>query len=493
MRKVGRVLAYGLAALIFLLFAGIFWPRANAPLPSASNTHIINNVHIIDVVSGTAGPLQSVRIEHGLIAAIGDSIQMPDSDAIDGRGGYLVPGLWDMHSHSIQLSPQLHFPLQVANGVTGVRDMMGCPEASDSLIACNVDKDRWTIAADKGKMVSPRFVGNASYYFDDPAMRPAEAAKLVRLYAGRGADYLKIYDRLTRSTYFRIAGVSRKIDTPMVGHLPKTVKLTEAIDAGQTSFEHARLFLQQCFANADRWRTGEFDNMVSATLARNMVEQHDAALCDRLIASMAAKNVAFVPTHVTREEDARATDPRYLTDPRLDYADPLSLWAWKDDASSIAARYPDKKGRDALHAYFTKGLELTGKAHAAGVRILVGTDTIIGGFRMHDEMRLLVRAGLTPAEVLRAATLDAARFVGREKMFGSIAVGKKADILLLRKNPLDDVANMQSISDVFLSGHHYDRNRLDQLLVFTKRQANHPANMVKMLWGFVRSSVRAEI
>lgn len=455
--------------------------------------HIVNNVHVIDVISGSAGPLQSVSINDGVIAAIGDIIEMPDGKVKDGRGGYLIPGLWDMHSHSIQLSPQLHFPLQVANGVTGVRDMMGCPEVTDSLIACDSDKRRWTKAADKGEMVGPRFIGNASFYFDDPAMQPDEAATRVRLYADRGTDYVKIYDRLTRQTYLRIAEISRQTGKPMVGHLPKSVTLIEAIGAGQISFEHARLFLQQCFVNAERWREGEFDNVASATLLRNMVAQHDAVRCDRLFALMAAKKVAFVPTHVTREEDARATDPNYLNDRRLDYADPLSLWAWQDDASSIAARYPGKAGRDALHTYFTKGLELTGKAHAAGVPILVGTDTIIGGFRMHDEMDLLVRAGLTPAEVLRAATLDAARFAGQERMFGSITVGKKADMVLLRKNPLDDIANTGAISDVFLSGHHYDRKRLDGLLAFTKAQANHPANWMKMLWGFARSSMSSTL
>jgi hypothetical protein len=394
-----------------------------------------------------------------------------------------------MHSHSFQLSAQLHFPLQVANGITGVRDMMGCPELTDTLIACDGDKARWTNAAAQGQMVSPRFIGTASFHFDDPAMQPEEAASRAMLYAKRGADYVKIYDRLARPTYFRIAGVSRQIGKPMVGHLPKAVSLDEAIGAGQSSFEHARMFLQQCFVDAKSWRAGKLDNEEPLALLRAMVYQHDATECKRLFARMAEQNVAFVPTHVTREEDARATDPSYLNDDRLAYADPLSRWAWKDDASAVAARYPGEAGRDALHTYFAKGLELTGKAHAAGVPILVGTDTIIGGFKMHDEMALLVRAGLTPAEVLRAATLDAATYAGQDRNFGSITIGKQADIIILTRNPLDDIRNTKSISDVFLSGHHYDRKKLDRLLVFSKAQGNNPANWIKMLWGFARTSV----
>ncbi len=493
LRKVAKVVVAGLATITLLVLAGILWPRADAPLPSASNDHIIANVHVIDVISGTAGPLQSVRIEDGLIAAIGDIASSSDMQVIDGRGGYLIPGLLDMHSHSLQLSPQLHFPIYIANGVTGVRDMMGCPELTDTLIACDADKLRWSKAADKGRLVSPRFVGSASFYFDDAAMQPEQAEARARLYVRRGADYIKIYDNLTRQTYFRIAEISRQINTPIVGHLPKAIALEEAVDAGQASFDHARLFLQQCYSESKAWRSGKFDDVAPAILMQNMLRRHDAGACDRLFALMAEKKVWFVPTHVTREEDARATDPKYLNDKRLAYVDPLSLWAWKDDASATSARYKGKAGREALQSYFTKGLELTGKAHAAGVPILVGTDTIIGGFRMHDEMALLVRAGLNPAEVLRAATIDAARYAGQEKAIGSIVVGKKADLVLLARNPLEDINNTRAISAVFLSGHHYNRKRLDQLLAFTRAQANNPANWVKMLWGFARSSVSSTL
>lgn len=489
LRKFAKALMYGIFCLAGVIATGIFWPEANAPLPSRANDHVITNVHVIDVVSGKTSPLQSVKIIDGVIAAISKNILSPNDRVIDGQGGYLIPGLWDMHSHSFQLSPQLHFPLQLANGVTGVRDMMGCPESTDTLVACDVDKRRWNKAADQGNMASPRFIGSASFLFDDPNMPPVEAASRAILYARRGADYLKIYDRLTRATYARIAQVSRQTGKPMVGHLPKAVSIEEAISAGQSSFEHARLFLQQCYSDDKSWRKGKFDKIVASTLLHNMVEQHDTADCDRLFALMAEKKVWFVPTHVTREEDARASDPIFLNDERLAYADPLSLWAWRDDASATAKKYPRQADQQALQAYFLKGLELTGKAHAAGVPILVGTDTIIGGFKMHDEMALLIRAGLTPAQVLRAATYDAALYAGKSGSFGSIAVGKRADLVLLRKNPLDDIKNTKSISHVFLSGHLYYRNQLNQLLTFTKTQANHPANWIKLLWGFAFSSV----
>ena len=479
--------------LVFVLAVGVLWPAAKAPLPPAQRDHLITNVHVIDTVSGTVTPPQSVLIKEGRIAAFGRPVAVSSTPQVDGRGGYLMPGLWDMHSHSFQLSPQLHLPLQISNGITGVRDMMGCPQDSDTLIACIGDRRRWTEAAGRGRFVSPRFIGAASYYFDDAEMSPEDAATRARVYLEQGADYLKVYNRISRAAYFRLAKVAAESGKPLVGHLPNTVSLEEAIAAGQSSFEHAHLFLQQCFARAEDWRGGRLQDVPASELAVAMVQEHDSAACDRLFAQMATKKAWFVPTHVTREEDARAGDPAFLNDTRLAYADPLSIWAWKDDASGTRARYPGEEGRNALQSYFEKGLELTGRAYRAGVPILVGTDTIIGGFRMHDELDLLVRAGLTPAEAIRAATLDAARYAGQEEGFGTVAVGKQADLILLTANPLEEIANTRKISDVFVAGYHYDRALLDRLLSFTRAQAHHPANWIKLLWGFTRSSVRSEL
>lgn len=493
MKQVLKILAILMAATFVVVGAAIAWPVAQAPVPDSGSSHVLINVHVIDVASGRVGPLQSVVVRNGRITAIGAVPANAPAHRIDGRGGYLVPGFWDMHSHSLQLSPQLHFPLQVANGVTGVRDMMGCPGQTDSLIACRADKERWTREVGRGQLAGPRFVGNASFHFNDPNMTPDEAEALARKYAGRGVDYLKIYNRISRPAYLRVARVARETGTPMVGHLPNAVELDEAVAAGQVSFEHARMLLQQCYAHAQDWRQGTLDAMPPAALMAAMVDQHDGAVCDRLFAQMAVKQAWFVPTHVTREEDARANDLVFLGDERLQYADPLSLWAWKDDLASTRDRHPGKAGDAALQRFFEKGLALTGRAHAAGVPILVGTDTIIGGFRMHDEMQLLVRAGLSPAQVLRAATLDAARHAGKERDFGTIAVGKAADMVLLARNPLEDIANTRSITAVFLAGRHYDRAALDRLLAFTKAQAHNQANMAKMLWGFANSSISSSL
>ncbi len=493
MRRIVLSLA-GLLGLVvtFAVFA-IFTPPASAPLPNEGSRYVLRNVRVLDVEAGSFGALTSIGIQDGLIASIGSSGTIPGARIIDGGGRYLVPGFWDMHVHSFQLSPQLHFPLFVANGVTNVRDMMDCPDETDGLIACVGDKRRWSAVIDDGQMAAPRFVEVASFYFNQPDMPPEEVLARARAYKARGINALKVYNRPLPKTYDALTRSADQLDMRLVGHLPKAVSLDTAVGAGQVSFEHAHLFLTQCFAGAAEWRAGKLDDLDPTLRTEMIVREFDAETCRKSMAAMRDAGAWFVPTHVTREEDARAAEGAFVNDPRLDYLDPLSRWAYRDDLSATVARHPGKRGSDALQAYFQRGLELTGEAHRAGVGILAGTDTAIGGFRYHDELVHLNRAGLSPAEVLRAATIDAARYAGLDATSGSIAVGKRADLVLLGANPLEDIRNTRKIDAVWLAGRLYDRRGLGGLLNFTRAQVQRPTNWVRLLWGFATSSVSSEL
>jgi hypothetical protein len=233
--------------------------------------------------------------------------------------------------------------------------------------------------------------------------------------------------------------------------------------------------------------------MAPTLLAELVVREHDPATCDRSFAAMRKAGAWFVPTHVTREEDARASDSSFINDPRLAWLDPLSHWAYRDDLAATAASHPGKRGQLALRRYFEHGLKLTGKAYRAGLPVLVGTDSGVGGFRYHDEMALLVRAGLSPAEVLKAATIDAARYALADARFGTITLGKRADLVLLDANPLTDIGNTRRIRAVLVDGRLYDRKRLDAQLAFVRGQANAVSNWLKILCGLAASSVKGDL
>ena len=167
-----------------------------------------------------------------------------------------MPGLWDMHSHSWQVSPQLHLPLQIAGGVTGVRDMMGCPEESDPLLACTADKRRWSALAAAGRMASPRFIADASFFYEDRGLTPGAIRGRVQADAVRGVAQLKAYNGLSASAYEALIAAGHRAGLPVVGHLPKAVPLDRAIAAGQRSFEHGRIFVEGCFEDTAAWRRG---------------------------------------------------------------------------------------------------------------------------------------------------------------------------------------------------------------------------------------------
>lgn len=481
----------GMALLGF--FALVLWPSDDAPLPDQDRNRVIVGVRVVDVVAGATGPLVSVEIRDGKIATIGTEPLPGNIPRVDGQGAFLVPGFWDMHVHSFQASPQMHFPLWIANGVTSVRDMMDCPGERDSLIACAADKRRWNTSVAAGQLAAPRIVETASYYFENTDLLPADARTRVRAYKARGLDAIKVYNRLSPASYRALAAEARSQQLRLVGHLPKAIELGEAIDAGQVSFEHARVLPNHCFARAEEWRRGALDVMAPTALAEMIVAGYDSSRCNAAFTRMRQAGAWYVPTHVTREEDARARDPSFTDDPRLAYLDPLSRWAWNDDLAGTRTLYPGERGESALRRYFEHGLRLTGAAHKAGVGILVGTDTAIGGVRYHDEMTLLVRAGLAPADVLRAATIDAARYAGLAGSSGSVTVGKRADLVLLDANPLDDIANTRRIRAVIQDGRLYDRARLDGLMTFVRVQSASVHNSAKLLWSFARSSVRSDL
>ncbi|MDQ4680894.1 amidohydrolase family protein [Stenotrophomonas maltophilia group sp. RNC7] len=492
-RRWPRVLALLLLVPPLLFTAALLWPLSAPPLPHPGNSHVIVNARVVDIARGQASEPTTVTVRNGTITAIGEDPPETTLPVLDAGGRWLLPGFWDMHTHALQLSPQLQFPLMLANGITCTRDMMDCPQATDPLIACVADKRRWTAQAIAGQQVAPRFVQVASFYFEDPSLAPEAAAERARTYSARGVDALKVYNRLRADTYQRLATEAQQLRRPLVGHLPKAVPLEGALQAGQRSFEHAHLFVRHCFDNAAAWRGGMLDSEDPTALAERMVGGYRPALCNEAFGVMQASGAAFVPTHVTREEDARARDPAFINDPRLAYLDPLSRWAWRDDLQATVARYPGLRGEDALKAYFEHGLALTGTAHRAGVTVLVGTDTGLGGFRYHDELQWLRQAGLSQADVLRAATLQAARHLDLQALHGSVEVGKVADLVLLDGNPLHETASTRRVHAVLLAGHLYDRPRLDALLAYARKQARSPAVMARLLWGFLTSPVSAEL
>lgn len=425
--------------------------------PSATwNPHArvaIRDVTVVDVVTGSLRPHSTVIVMDGRITAVGAAARLPmppGARILDGRGRFLIPGLWDMHSHSLWSAGAMRtfLPLNVANGVTGIRDMGGRLDVLDTARA----------ALRQENVAYPRIVA-AGVILDGPepvqadvsiAVADAAAARMaVASLAQEGVDFIKVYTLLPRDAYFAVIQEARRLGLPVAGHVPAAVTIEEAARAGQRSIEHLHDELEP------------------------LCTQRDGARCLQLAAEFRQFQVWQVPTLVALRKGF-FDDEAIVRDPRLRYIPRGLREDWLAERAARIGRGADhlagKRRRYADEEW------LTGFLAREHVGLLAGTDAgtafCYPGFSLHDELGLLVQAGLSPVDALRAATSAPAEFLGKSDSMGTIAVGRDADMVLLRSNPLANIAATREIEAVVLRGRVLDRVDLDGLLASVARMAD---------------------
>ena len=438
---------------------------------------VLAHVTVVDVVSGTRQPDVSVVIENDKIVAIRKGSVR--GKVVDARGKFLIPGLWDMHAHI--WDPDREVPLMVANGVLSARDMGNEPDLIFRL--------RDDINA--GKRLGPRIVA-CGPIVDGPqptnprisvAVKNAEEGReAVRRLKRIGADCIKVHDGVPRDAYVAIADEARQIGLPLVGHIPVALPTLDAPHLGQRSIEHqiglrgasgAEPEILQFEAEhdvmAEAMKTGEF-TLIPENIARKgkkILDAFDPARADALYREFAKDGTYLDPTLVTQYALTFVDDLAARDDPRMKYV-PAKTREWWHPSKGMLTRYRTPAYIAYRKREFAKTLEQIPVAHRAGVQFLTGTDMSIPyvypGFSVHDELALFVRAGLTPAEALQTATINPARMLGIDGETGTIAPGKRADLVLLDADPLVDIANTKTIRAVIVRGQLLDRGALDELL-----------------------------
>jgi imidazolonepropionase-like amidohydrolase len=477
----------------------------------------ITHVTVIDVVTGARLPDRTVLLRDRHIAALDTvgRVHVPgDARRIDGRGRFLIPGLWDMHGHTggDRLTRGITFPLFIANGVTGVRDMWG---DCDSVCAVDeADNDRpvsaavvarWKRDISRGALIGPRLVA-ASAMFDGPSPdfpgsyaihSPDEARARVRLARARGVDFVKVLNGLSRESYLAIIDEARRQGLPVAGHVPFAMTPREVSTAGQRSIEHwgdvvdygSAGYHASCSNRPDALREAlqaarATQDTTKAALARLRADylhvltaNYGEALCADLFAEFARNGTWRVLTLITarNSEVTRLGDTLLAADPRLRYVDAETRSAWLA-AAPIGPRIQRlTEDSAATVAYLDLVLSLPGAMQRAGVPLLAGTDEpnpwVIPGFSLHDELALLVDGGLTPLQAVQSATVNPARFLGATDSLGSVAVGKLADLVLLDADPLADIHNTTRVAAVFTAGRYFSRAALAALLTQAARMA----------------------
>jgi len=356
----------------------------------------------------------TVLVRDGRIAAVGKEVAVPDDAVrIEGRGGYLMPGLADMHAHNWYPGEHLLF---LANGVTTIRNMWGTPM-----------QRKWRREIEAGTRLGPTLHttgpivdGARATWPGSTIVTTVEAARAaVRRIKAEGYPSLKVYNALRKDVYGALVAEARTQGLRVVGHVPRAVGIEGALAVKQDGIEHLEGYL-----DAD---PGEYSKLARRTAALGVWN------CVTLVVYW---------SHLRWDELAQR--------PELKYVPVLLRETWQ----GMTKQRPDEKHLERLRRLRHRSRAMTRALHEAGAKLLLGTDCatpyIVAGWSAHRELQLLVEAGLTPYEALRAGTVNAAAYLGGD--FGTVAVGKRADLVLVEANPLDDVGNAARRVGVMVRG-----------------------------------------
>ncbi|TCM41199.1 amidohydrolase family protein [Kribbella sp. VKM Ac-2568] len=440
------------------------------PLASVGTARMtaLTGVTVIDVATGRRDKAQTVLISGDRIVAVGRNLPVPrGATAIDLTGKYVIPGLADMHVHSLgdeRVSPQLY----LANGLTTVREMSGN----------NPMLYEWRDRIDAGTLLGPRMIV-ASKIIDgdptlwDPNLLPvlvvkdeAGARAAVRQVKADGADFVKVYSRLNATAYRAIIDEARRNGLTVHGHGPDELTTKEVSNAGQRSIEHihslglsvsSREFDVRRMLRAINVSTGDYNSWFRRLhpiewLAANTFSQARAA---DVFGTLRHNRTRVTPTltmhNVLDQPDYSAPNPatlKYLA------ADSMATYEYVLEELYKANRPAEEISRQRqMWAYRQR---FVGELFDHDVPILAGTDTgtpfMVPGFALHHELELLVGAGATPRQALHAATVEPARFLGMSRDLGSVEPRKIADLVVLDADPLKDIRNTRRIHSVISRG-----------------------------------------
>jgi imidazolonepropionase-like amidohydrolase len=432
--------------------------RPPAAAPAASSTPSATAFVDVNVVPMDAERVlrrQTVVVAGDRITALGPAASTPvpaGAARIDGAGRYLLPGLVDMHAHLWEMSDLL---LYLASGVTTVRNMWG-----------TIYQLEWRDRIAAGLMLGPRVITSGPLLDGAPPRWPKaqslegpEAARAaVRHHARVGYDFVKTYDGLDRETFAALAAAAREAGLPVAGHVPFAVGIREAMRS-MASIEHLTglaLALQPASSPVQEVK----DHLTRARAWQTIDLERLGAVAEQ------AKRAGtfFCPTLTAFSVDLSAEAvTRYRRRPEMALLAPTTRWDWRPETIS-------DKGRAyvaLLRRARAGAAEATRGLHDAGVPLLLGTDAgfyfVFPGRAVHEELRLLVvAAGLSPYQALRAATINPAVFLGLQGKSGVVAVGAAADLLLVEENPLEEVGHLSRRVGVMTRGRWLPQGELDR-------------------------------
>jgi hypothetical protein len=424
-----------------------------SPPAAPAGVIAITNVTVIDVLSGAKQAAVTVVTNGSEIAAVGRGVPVPRGAVrVDGTGKFLIPGLWDMHSHN-QATGVESLDLYLAHGVVGTRDM-----GSDLDFILPL-RDRLR----RGEVSGPEIVAAGPMLDNAPADWPyrrrvtnaQEAREAVRDLKQRGVDFIKVHNNTPREVFFAIAQEAPKLGLPFAGHIPFAVTIAEGAASGMRTIEHfseSRVF-RECAGTSQPQRG-----------AQSPSTTYDAERCRPLFDELAARGIWQTPTlaFFRALPDVFSGKPM----PHADYATDSLLDLTR---KNIEASKLNEEALSIIRGLSRTSLTVVRDMLPRGNAFLAGCDGSVPGFCLHDELQVLTEAGLSPLQAIQAATINPARLLGREKTQGSVAAGKRADLVLLDADPVADIANARRIAAVVVRGRLLSKTDIDRMIASRRR------------------------
>lgn len=406
------------------------------------NSFVLNNVNIVDIENQTIIPSQTIVIKNGKIDSINDQASLlPGSNLkiIDGKSGYVTPGLIDMHVHMYEKAAYI---LTLNHGVTHVRIMNGLSE--QLLWRDNVESGLQL--GSTSTVSSPIVSGYKDAYLHRSVETAEEARAAVKEYQSQGYDLIKAYGNLSEAALSAIIEEGEKLGIPIAKHGPHASgKMSISQLTGLQSFEHVEDIYQGPL-------NYEFAPERLPEIAR-LIKSTNVPVTPTL-------NIYYQLTKLSQDKEA------YLATTSKDYtSDIIALEASKNQVK----RWLGSSNKMAIHNQKTLGFlqHITKVLHENGIPLLIGSDSGVllspHGLATHNEMRLLEEAGLSAFDILAAATLNPAKALNLDHEMGKISEGYKADFIYSPSNPIQDLSVLTEPEAVIKHGHWYSRKTLNAM------------------------------
>jgi imidazolonepropionase-like amidohydrolase len=438
---------------------------------------LIDHANVVDVKTGQLMANQQIGVRNDTIIFVreaGNNSDYAAGETIDAAGKFVIPGLWDMHVHFrggnelIEENKNL-LPLFIANGITGVREAGG--DMTQEIF-------KWRAEIQSGQLIGPTIYTSgpkldgpkATWAGSIPVTTKEEVIQAVDSLENMGVDFIKIYDStISREAYIWIIEEAKKRGITTSGHMPFTVMLADAVNAGLGSVEHLYYVLKGASAQEKEITQDVIDGKSGFWGSMDkLIQTYDEDQANQIFSLLKSNNTYVVPTQHIGNTLSYLDRDNHEADEYLQYIGPGIIDSYQGRIrGAMRANEKAIAERHELNSIFAS---LIPKMQAAGVSLLAGSDAgasnsyVYQGISLHQELAALVAAGLSPAEALRTATINGAKFLKVDDYYGSIEVGKSSDLLILNANPLDDISNTQKINTLVLGNRTFSKADLEKML-----------------------------